>query len=63
MLQVSELEGTCPRTLHLFESKVKRLINSAYRRSAAQYVSMRHELLIIGELGTTAPIQDHYEDF
>jgi len=27
---------------------------------------MRHELLIIGELGGTAPIQeiqDHYEDF
>jgi hypothetical protein len=33
----------------------------AFRRSAAQCVSMRHELLIIGELGATAPIQDHYK--
>jgi hypothetical protein len=24
---------------------------------------MRHELLIIGELGASASIQDHYEDF
>jgi hypothetical protein len=44
-------------------------LKRASRRSAAQCVSMCHELLIIGELGATASIQDnqanqdHYEDF
>jgi hypothetical protein len=48
-----------PAVIHLAEKR-------AFRRNAAQWVSMRHELLIIGELGATAPIQgiqDHYEDF
>ncbi len=45
-----------PEIIHLAEKR-------AFRRSAAQWVSMRHELLIIGELGATAPIQDHNEDF
>lgn len=53
---------------HCFSMKGKREViqldeKRAFRRSAAQCVSMRHELLIIGELGATAPIQDHYEDF
>jgi hypothetical protein len=45
-----------PEVIHLAEKR-------AFRRKCRTVVSMRHDLLIIGELGATAPIQDHHEDF
>ena len=45
-----------PEVVHLAEK-------CALRRKCSTVGFYGHELLIIGELGATAPIQDRHEDF